>query len=174
MKVHQDFDANRIEIQSAKKLPEDSATISVMPEEETKKEKIPPAIIKPCENFESELTGLKQNLFEQFKTQFDDIVENDIYNYYFCTDSNCHEISSKDTNKSSGDKFQHKWLTDPELAQCGETHEWCLLCIKGKGMFSPLCRQYDVKQSNGLKQWNSVANVRFRTQTVKDHFQKST
>ena len=97
-----------------------------------------------------------------------------IHNYHFCTDRNSHEISSKDTNKSSGDKFQHKWLTDPELAQCGETHEWCLLCIKGKGMFSPLCRQYDVKQSNGLKQWNSVTNKRFRTQTVKDHFQKST
>ena len=42
-----DVDSNSIEIQSAEKLP-DSATASVMPEKETQKENIPPAIVKPC------------------------------------------------------------------------------------------------------------------------------
>ena len=51
-----DVDSNSIEIQSAEKL-RDSATALVMPEEDT-------AIVKPCQNFESELTGRKQKIFE--------------------------------------------------------------------------------------------------------------
>ena len=41
-------------------------------------------------------------------------------------------------------------------------------------MFCSLCRNYDVKQNNGQKVWNSVANIRCRTQTVNDHFRKET
>ena len=36
------------------------------------------------------------------------------------------------------------------------------------------CCNYDVKQNNGQKVWNSVANIRCRTQTVNDHLRKET
>ena len=41
-------------------------------------------------------------------------------------------------------------------------------------MLCSLCRNYDVKQNNGQKLWNSDANIRCRTQTVNDHFRKET
>ena len=38
--------------------------------------------------------------------------------------------------------------------------------IDGKGMFCSLCRNYDIKQNNGQKIRNAIANTRCRTQTV--------
>ena len=57
-------------------------------------------------------------------------------------------------------KFQHKWLFDPDYAFCKEAEDWNLVYIDGKGMFCTLCRTYNTKQKNGLKQWNAVPNVR--------------
>ena len=39
-------------------------------------------------------------------------------------------------------------------------------------MFCSFCRNYDIKQNNGQKTWNTIANARCRTQTVIDHFKK--
>ena len=41
-------------------------------------------------------------------------------------------------------------------------------------MFCSLCCNYDIKQNNGQKTWNAIANVRCRTQTVIDHFKMET
>ena len=41
-------------------------------------------------------------------------------------------------------------------------------------MFCSLCRNYDIKQNNGKKTWNAIANVRCRTHIVIDHFKKET
>ena len=135
-----------------------------------------PIIDQPeSERGSSELTGRKNEIFQLFKKVFHDIEEDQIHNYHFCTERKCNEISSNDLkNANSDNKFQHKWLFDPKIARCEETHEWCLVYIDGKGMFCSLCREYDIKQNNGVKTWNSVANVRCRTQTVRDHFQKPT
>ena len=55
-----------------------------------------------------------------------------------------------------------------------KTNKWCLVYIDGKGMFCSLCRNYDIKQNNGQKTWNAIANVRCRTQIIIDHFKKET
>ena len=72
---------------------------------------------------------------------------------------------------SKDNKFQHKWLFDPKIAFCDKSHKWCLTYIDGKGMFCALCRIYNTKQSNDLKVWNSTANLRCRTETIRQHFQ---
>ena len=46
-----------------------------------------------------------------------------------------------------------------------------LTYIDGKGVFCALCRIYNTKQSNDLNVWNSTANVRCRTETIRQHFQ---
>ena len=166
----------RCDQESSTNMSDNSAAVSREPEEEIKEGSTQPHTGGPSViETESELTGRKQEIFQHFKKLFSDIQQHEIHNYHFCLDRKCHEISSKDLKTANSDnKFQHKWLTDPKLAQCGETHEWCLVYIDGKGMFCTLCREYDIKQNNNTKTWNAVANVRCRTQTVKDHLRKAT
>ena len=122
-----------------------------------------------------EYSVYKKEIFSQFKKVFSDITESQIHNYYFCTENNCNDICSKDLASMKKDnKFQHKWLFDPNIARCDKSHKWCLVYIDGKGMFCSLCRTYDIKQNNGMKTWNAVGNVRCRQQTVVDHFNKDT
>ena len=117
----------------------------------------------------------KSEIFDQFKKIFNDIDETQIHNYYFCTERNCNEICSDNLKTAKKDnKFKHKWLFDPNIAECDKTNKWCLVYIDGKGMFCSVCRNYDIKQNNGEKTWNAIANVRCRTQTVIDHFKKET
>ena len=66
-------------------------------------------------------------------------------------------------------KVQHKWLFDPDYASCKEAEDCNLVYIARKGMFCTLCRTYETKQKNGLKQWNAVPNVRCRPQTITIH-----
>ena len=116
----------------------------------------------------------KSKIFAQFKI-FNDIDETQIHNYYFFTKRNCNEICSDDLKTAKKDnQFKHKWLFDPNTAKCDKTNKWCLVYIDGKGMFCSLCRNYDIKQNNGQKTWNAIANVRCRTQTVIGHFKKET
>ena len=99
-------------------------------------------------------------MFAQFKKIFNDIDETQIHNYYFCTERNCNEICFDDLKTAKKDnKLKHKWLFDANIAKCDKTNKWCLVYIDGKGMFCSLCRNYDIKQNNGKKTWNAIANV---------------
>ena len=69
-------------------------------------------------------------------------------------------------------RFQHKWIFDKNLACCKETGIWCLMYIDGKGMFCNLCRLTNTMHpTNASKIWNCEPNIRYRAETVKDHFQ---
>lgn len=120
----------------------------------------------------SDTDKLSTEIFENFKKIFPDIKINDIHHYHICSIRKCKCISKTDIKKmTTKNKFQHKWLTDPELSLCSKTNEWCLTYIDGKGMFCALCRKYNVNMSNGLKTWNSVADVRYRTEALRGHLQ---
>ena len=108
---------------------------------------------------------MKENIIISFQNIFNNIRMNDTHNYYICSERNCTKIWKEDS------KFQHKWLFDPKIAFCDRRHKWCLTYIDGKGMFRVLCGIYNTKQSNDLKVWNSTANVRCRTDTIRQHFQ---
>ena len=72
-------------------------------------------------------------------------------------------------------KFQHKWIFDPELSKCEEIGIWCLTYVEGKSMLCGLGRMTNTLQpNNNSKVWNSEASTRFRTKAVRDHFKKST
>ena len=71
-------------------------------------------------------------------------------------------------------KFQHKWLFDPQLAKCRATEIWSLVFIDGKGMFCSLCRCTNTLQpSNESKVWNCEPNVRYHSDTVRNHMYPS-
>ncbi|CAB4007153.1 zinc finger 862-like, partial [Paramuricea clavata] len=54
-----------------------------------------------------------------------DILPEHIHNYYICKLRNCTDISEEDKTKMKKDnKFQHKWLTDVDIAYCKETGIW--------------------------------------------------
>lgn len=68
-------------------------------------------------------------------------------------------------------KFQHKWLFDPDISKCSSTGIWYLTFIDGKGMFCALCRMHNTCQPNNeSKVWNAIPNVRCRTETIRLHF----
>ena len=70
-------------------------------------------------------------------------------------------------------KFEQKWIFDENLAYCKETGVWCLTYIDGKGMFCSLCRLTNIKhRTKASKIWNCEANIRYRAETVKDHFKR--
>ena len=152
-----------------------NTNVNVAPDE--KKDEVPETIVQPDNVNADERNGNPQKsaMFKHFKKIFPTVKETDIHNYHLCTERKCTEICAKDLiGKNSDNKFKHKWLFDPKLAKCDKTDQWCLVYIDGKGMFCSLCRDYNIKQNNGTSIWNSVANVRCRTQTVKDHFTKET
>ena len=71
-------------------------------------------------------------------------------------------------------KFQHKWIFDPELSKCEDTGIWCLTYLEGKGMHCGLCRITNtLRPSKKSKVWKSEASISFRTEAVRDHFKKS-
>ena len=114
---------------------------------------------------------MKENIIISFQNIFNNIRMCDILNYYICSERNCTEIRKDRANMSKDNKFQHKWLFDPEIAFCDRSHKWCLTYIDGNRIFCALCHIYNTKQSNDLKVWNSIANVRCRTETIRQHFQ---
>ena len=115
---------------------------------------------------------MKENIIISFQNIFNNIKMSDIHNYYICSERNCTEICKEDrANMSKDNKSQHKWLFVPKIAFCDRSHKWCLTYTDGKGMFCALCRICNTKQSNDLKVWNSTANVRCRTETIRQHFQ---
>ena len=71
-------------------------------------------------------------------------------------------------------KFKHKWLFDSSLSQCQETGIWSLCYVDGIGMFCSVCQMHDSghPQTN-VKVWNASPNVRYRTETIRQHFIKS-
>ena len=72
-------------------------------------------------------------------------------------------------------KFQKKWIFDENLAYCAETGIWCLIYINGKRMFCNLCRLANTMHStNASKVWNWEPNIRYRAETIKDHFKNDT
>ena len=114
----------------------------------------------------------KSEIYNIFKKVFSDLDPNSIHSKYFCQERNCNEICLRDlADMNKDNKFQHKWVFDPDYAFCKEAEEWHLIYIDGRGMFCTLCRTYDTKQKNGLKQWNSVPNVRCRPQTITNHLE---
>ena len=71
-------------------------------------------------------------------------------------------------------KFQYKWIFDPELSKCEETGSWCLTYIEGKGVLCGFIRMTNTLQpSNNSKMLNDKGNTRFRTEAVRDHFNKT-
>ena len=124
--------------------------------------------------FESnDVEMIRDKILAHFKKTFPDLDPATVHNYYFCRDKNCTEICKADMKtmtKAKDKNFQHKWLFDPEFAYCNESRVWNLVYIEGKGMFCALCREFDAKQKqNGNKEWNCIPNVRYRTETVRDH-----
>ena len=113
----------------------------------------------------------RDKILIEFQKHFPNISSDKIHNYYFCHDRKCSEICSNDLRTMSKDKkFQHNWLFNPEYAYCNHSELWSLVYIDGHGMFCALCRRFDAKQKkNGVKQWNCIPNVRYRTETVKCH-----
>ena len=143
---------------------DDKSASSVIPEK--KKPKTP----------ETSDAELKDKILAHFRKIFPNLDPATVHNYYFCRDENCTEICKKDLKTMTKDKkFQHKWLFDPAFAYCNESKVWNLVYIEGKGMFCALCREFDAKQKqNGNKEWNSIPNVRYRTETVRGHLKHDT
>ena len=99
----------------------------------------------------SEGSGYMEEIFDGFKKIFSDLEPSHIHNYYFCQERNCKDISSHGSAKfNKNNKFQHKWLFDPQYPHCEKTNKWCLVYIDGKGMFCSLYSSYDIKQHNVL------------------------
>ena len=123
---------------------------------------------------EKDFSNEEIEIFSNFK--FSAISrKNQIHIYYFCSRRKCNQICQNDMNSMNKDnKFQHKWLFDPDIAKCTKTDTWSLVYIDGKGMFCSVCRKYDITQNNGKPIWNTTPNVRCRTKTVTDHFSKET
>ena len=113
-----------------------------------------------------------ESIITHFRKIFPGLDPTQIHNFHVCQQHNCREISSTGLRVMTKDnKFQHKWLFDPQHAYCEKTNTWNLVYIDGKGMFCGSCRGFDTKQpKNGGKQWNSEPNVRCRTETIKGHF----
>ena len=130
---------------------------------------------KPTPTKVDEFEDQKNEIFSSFQKVFNDIEESQIHNYYFCSGRKCDQICQEDLKSMNKDnKFQHKWLFDPNIAKCNKTDIWCLVYIEGKGMFCSLCRNYNITQNNGKPIWNTLPNIRCRTQTVTDHYSKET
>ena len=54
-----------------------------------------------------------------FRELYSDIGESQIHSYYFCKSTKCQDIPASDKSAMKKDnKFQHKWIFDPELAKC--------------------------------------------------------
>ena len=71
-------------------------------------------------------------------------------------------------------KFWHKWIFDPEMSKYKETGIFCLTYKEEKGMYCWLCRMTNTLQpSNNSTVWNSKSSTRFRTEAVRDHFNKT-
>ena len=98
-----------------------------------------------------------------------------IHNYYICKKQNCHDINTSDKLTMTKDKkFKHKWLFDSSLSQCQETGIWSLCYVDGIGMFCSVCQMHDSgHQQTNVKVWNASPNVRYRTETIRQHFIKS-
>ena len=118
-----------------------------------------------------QLAKLIETAFLNHFTSQGGVLREHIHNYYICKLRNCTDISAEDQTKMKKDnKFQHKWLTDPDIALCKETRIWSLCYIDNKGMFCGLCRIHNTCQpSNNSKVWNTEANIRCRSGTVKGH-----
>ena len=57
-------------------------------------------------------------------------------------------------------KFQHKWISDPELVKSKETQIWCLTYTDGKGVFCELSRMTNILHpSNNSNVGNSDATL---------------
>ena len=119
--------------------------------------------------------AIKEKILFSFKSVFPELQESAIHNYYFCqTRSKC-DICELNKQKMMKDKkFQHKWLFNRQLAKCSATEILSLVYIDGKGMFCSLCRCTNTLQpSNDSKVWNCEPNVRYRSDTVRNHMYPS-
>ena len=95
-----------------------------------------------------------------------------IHNYYICQ-KDC-DISDEDKITMVKHKnFQHKWLFDPTLSCCTQTHIWSLCYVEGKGMFCALCQMHDGAHPQSKDTtWNKHPNVRYRPETIRGHMNK--
>ena len=81
----------------------------------------------------SDMSTEGKQIFELFKKIFEDLEWDQIHHYHICSAQKCQNLHSDSSQFTSDNKFQHKWLFDPSLAQCAGTHQWCLVYIEGKG-----------------------------------------
>ena len=117
----------------------------------------------------------RKEIFDNFKKVVPGLQPKDIHNFYYCSERNCKDICSKDSDEmTKNNKFKHDWLFNPTYGQCPDTKKWCLVYIDGQGMFCSMCRQHDVKMNNDLKKWNSIPIKRCRTATISSHLNSAT
>lgn len=124
------------------------------------------------QNEDTQSKQLGEIIQTSFMNQFPGSLKPEqIHNYYLCKQRKCNDICKSDKEKMSKDnKFQHKWLNDPNIARCKATGIWSLCYIDTKGMFCAMCRLHNVDQpTNHSKVWNTEANTRCRTETVRGH-----
>ena len=121
-----------------------------------------------CKNLGNIIQTAFMNHFKE------DIQESQVHNYYICKLRNCN-ISEDDKKKMSKDnKFQHKWLSNPDIACCKSTGIWSLCYIDNKGMFCSLCRIHNTTQpANQSRIWNNSPNTRCRPESIRGHLKDS-
>ena len=67
------------------------------------------------ENKSNEVVSVE--VFDSFKKVFPELKVEQIHNFHICSENNCGSICSEDLAKMTKmNTFQHKWLTDPSIA----------------------------------------------------------
>ena len=80
---------------------------------------------KTDEEKSKQLLSIIQN---SFLNAFPNLSPESMHNYYLCKAKQCCDISEDSKrNIQKDNKFQHKWLFSPDLAQCTTTGIWCLI-----------------------------------------------
>ena len=75
------------------------------------------------ENEEIQSEKLGKLIQTSFLNQFPETLKSEqIHNHYLCKQRKCNDICANEKrNMSKDNKFQHKWLNDPDIACCKVT-----------------------------------------------------
>ena len=74
------------------------------------------------ESKEDQEENIAKKIIDSFKSCYHDIEEHQIHNYCLWKRSKCTEISSTILEKMpKKNKFQYKWMFDPNLSKCEDT-----------------------------------------------------